>query len=614
MNYNKLLPITINYNKLPTYAIPIVIGTAGKLLITIILFTIITSCTSEHKKTGEAIIQLSYEDDITPSYYEIIEMYKKLAVHYPEAKLLEYGKTDAGKPLHLFVISSDKDFNPVSIRKNNKRIVLINNGIHPGEPCGIDASLQFADDILRNKNGMAKYLKNTVVCIIPVYNVGGCLNRSAWHRTGQTSPKECGYRGNAKNLDLNRDFVKMDTENAKAFATIFRKWKPDVFLDTHTTNGSEHKYTITLIPVQPDYFPKVLSDFFRNKMIPALYEKMAEGDYEMIPYVSYRNRSVKKGIYLDVQTPRFSTGYVSLFNTLGFMTENHVYKNFSDRVKSANNFIRALVEFTSENGEEISKKRKLANQELIRQTEFALDYAVDTNRFDTITYRGYEAEIGISPVTGVERFGFNKNKAFEAEIPFYQYYYPTKIIIKPEMYIIPQAWSEVIDRLKINDIEMFPLSKDTILEVEVYYFVDHENSIRAYNGHHSHRNIKLHPEMQKVQFFEGDYVIPLNQESNKYIVELLEPEGHDSFFRWNFFDPCLESREYFSSYGFEGNAQKYLDKHPEFKAKFEKKKKEDKEFASNHRAQLGYIYYNTEWADERHNRYPVARIIKIDDL
>ncbi|MCD4679200.1 MAG: hypothetical protein K8S00_02315 [Bacteroidales bacterium] len=577
------------------------------LALTVLIY-VLSSCSETKKKSTHDLIQLKYDEDYTPTYYEVIEMYTKLADFYPVADLLEYGKTDIGKPLHLFVISSDGDFDAASIRKKNKRIVMINNGIHPGEPCGIDASLQFADDILRNKESLADVLVNTVICIIPVYNIGGCLDRSAWHRTGQTSPKKCGYRGNARNLDLNRDFVKMDTENAKSFAGIFHIWKPDVFLDTHTTNGSEHQYAITLITANPVVLPDVLGDFYYNKMIPDLYKKMAEGEYEMIPYVGFFKRKPEQGIANLVSPPRFSTGYVSLFNTLGFLSENHVYKKYSDRVRSAYNFIIALVEFTHENNEVIAEKRAAANEITKNQKEFALTFRLDTNEYKLINFKGYESDMEISLVTGVERFGYDTDRPFQKEIPFYDHALPENFVTSPKMYIIPQAWSEVIERMKLNKINMFRLSKDTALQLEVYYITEHENSSKAYNGHWFHNKVEYTTEQQLIKYYEGDYVILLNQESNKYIVSMLEPKAKDSFFRWNFFDPCLESREYFSSYGFEKNAKRYLQEHPEFNAEFERKRKEDKEFASNHRKQLAYIYYNSEWADKRFNRYPVGRI------
>jgi len=146
-----------------------------------------------------ALLKLKYEENYTPTYSEVIEMFQLLDKNYDNAVLLEKGLTDSGKPLHLFIINNEPEFNPDKIREQGKSILLINNGIHPGEPEGIDASLEFADDMLRNKDGMAKLLEKTVVIIIPVYNIGGHLNRSAYNRSGQTTPYETGFRGNEQN-------------------------------------------------------------------------------------------------------------------------------------------------------------------------------------------------------------------------------------------------------------------------------------------------------------------------------------------------------------------------------------------------------------------------------
>ncbi len=587
-----------------------------KLFITLLALALLSACDSGRNSNpnGDPLVDLKFEENETVTYYEAIEWYQKLADHYPEAKLLSYGLTDAGKPLHLFVMSKDRDFDPESVKKDGKRVVLINNGIHPGEPEGIDASIWFADDVLRNHDGMRAMLNNTVICIIPVYSIGGCLNRSAYHRSGQTTPAEAGHRGNAKNLDLNRDFAKMDTKNAEAFTEIFRAWNPDTFLDTHTTNGSDHQYVITLIAYQPDGLPAALGSFFRDKMIPYLYEHMEKTGYELIPYVNYLNESPKDGISLDIQPPRFSTGYAGLFNTLGFMTENHIYKDFPDRVKSVYHFLDALVSFTEENGEEIARLREQANEEVRDQDEFVIDWKPDTTQFDMIRFKGYEGEVDISPVTGLRRFGYNREKPYDTMVPFFDHHLPVKTVKAPEYYILPQAWDEVVERMKINKVKMYRLTEDISLEVEQYLITDVESSRWKYNWHHYHDKVTVEPRNETVDFYAGDYVIPVNQEANKYIVEMLEPEATDSFFRWNFFDPVLERREYYSSYGFEENALKYLEQHPEFKKQWEEAVKNDPELAGNHRAQLGYIYENSEWADNRVNRYPVARVTETVDL
>jgi len=555
------------------------------------------------------LLKLKYEENYTPTYDEVIEMYKLLDSHYENATLIEEGKTDIGKPLHLFIINNEPVFDLDKIREQGKSVLLINNGIHPGEPEGIDASLQFADDILRNKNGMKKWLDNTVILIIPVYNIGGHLNRSAYNRSNQTTPYETGFRGNAKNLDLNRDFTKCDSENARSINKIFNEWDPDVFLDTHTTNGSDHQYSVTLITPFPDYFPPVQEQFLRSRMIPELFEKMDEGEYKLTPYVNWINHDPLAGILLWQDSPRYSSGYASLFNCYGMMTENHVYKVFSDRVKSCYQFITTLSEFTSENSKKIISSRQQGKEELLEMKTYPISYKLDTTQYIPFTFDGYEPSDNIiDKVTGLPRFGYDRSKPFSKEIPYYNVYNTVEEITIPEYYVLPQGWTEVIERLKLNGIQLMPLKNDTILEVTVDYIDEYASPKQPFNGHYFHNKVTTHSETQQIKYYAGDQLIPVRQDKIKYILEMLEPKAMDSFFRWNFFDSVLDQREYFSSYGFEENALKYLEDHPEFKKKFEEKRKSDKEFAADHRAQLGYIYNNTEWAEKTYKRYPVAKI------
>ena len=194
-----------------------------------------------------AQVELNYQNNETVTWQEAIDMYQWLDEQYEDARLLEIGQTDAGRPLHLFVIDRGRYFSPEQIRESGKNILFINNGIHPGEPCGVDASLKLACDLLSGEDSCARYLDNTVVVIVPILNVGGALMRGSFHRANQNGPKEHGFRGNARNLDLNRDFIKLDSKNTRFLVPQLRSWEPDIFVDTHTSNGADYPYTLTLI-------------------------------------------------------------------------------------------------------------------------------------------------------------------------------------------------------------------------------------------------------------------------------------------------------------------------------------------------------------------------------
>ncbi len=559
----------------------------------------------------QPLLHLKYEENYTPLYDEVIEMYKVLDRNYDNAILIEKGNTDNGKPLHLFVINNEPVFNPAEIREQGKTVLLINNGIHPGEPEGIDASLWFADDILRNKDGLAELLKNTVIIIVPVYNIGGHLNRSAYNRSGQTTPYETGFRGNAKNYDLNRDFVKADSQNTLSFYEIFREWNPDVFLDTHTTNGSDHQYSITLISPSPARFPKVLQDYIQDNFVPALFDGMKKGAYELIPYVDFIYDDPRKGMSLFQGSPRYSNEFATLFHCLGMVTENQIYKAYPDRVKSCYQFINVLAKYTSEKSETIKAKRVQGIRESMAITDFPVAFRLDTTTFRMIEFKGYEAlKNQVSPVTGVERFGYDTSRPYTDSVRYFDHWIPVETVKVPEYYILPRGYKEITERFDLLGIRYSVLEKDSVINVTVDYIDNFASSPRPSNGHYYHNEVVTHSEKQKMQYYKGDLIIPVRQEKIKYILETLEPKAEDSYFRWNFFDNILDQREYFSSYGFEENALKYLNEHPKFKAEFEKKRKEDPEFAKNHRAQMAWIYSNSEWLEKTWKRYPAGKIFK----
>lgn len=564
----------------------------------------------------EALLSLRYEENYTPTYDEIIGMYRLLDTHYENAVLIEKGLTDSGKPLHLFVINNKPDFDPESVRKQGKAVLLINNGIHAGEPAGIEASLQFADDLLRNQAGMAAMLEDLVVVIIPVYNIGGLLNRSAFNRANQTTPYETGFRGNAGNLDLNRDFTKCDSENARSFTAIFHEWNPDVLLDTHTTNGSDHQYSITLIPPQPDSYPAVQGEFIREDMLTALYGLMQESDYELIPYVDWFYDDPREGIQMTQESPRYSSGFARMFHSYGMITENLIYKPYPDRVKSTYWFIRSLSRYMAEKAAEIIASRKQGVTETRALKQYPLHYTLDSAQYIQIEFKGYEFIADQkSKVTGLPIAGYDTSAPFTDSIRYYDRFKAVEYVKVPEYYLVPQAWKRVTELLESNGIECFRLEKDTVLEAEFDYITDFTSPDRPYNGHFYHDEVVTVKEVQQVSYFAGDYVIPVRQEKMAYLIEMLEPRATDSFFRWNFFDAILDSREYFSPYGFEENALKYLNDHPDFKKKFDKMRMDDPLLAKDHNAQLSWIYNNSEWAEKSWRRYPVGRIFQeLQDL
>jgi len=539
---------------------------------------------------------------------ELIQAYRHLSTNSSVVSLLGVGKSDVGKPIHLVVIAKDGDFTREKARKNRKSILLINNGIHAGEACGIDASVELARKLSNPKHELHQMLDSVVVLIIPVYNVGGMLNRGSFSRANQNGPEEHGFRGNAKNLDLNRDFIKLDSRNAKTFTKLFRAWDPDIFIDTHTTNGSDHQYTLTLINSQKDKLNPVLSQFARQNMVPAFYKAMEQKGMDMIPYVYNYKSSPDQGIKAFLETPRYSSGYASLFDCFSFITEAHVYKPFGQRVQHTLGFLETAVVYSAENSNAIQQKRSEAKQYTKTQENFTLEWELDTSKIEEISFNGYQTVTRKSELTEQEMMFYNRADSFSEMIPYYNSF-KTKIQVeKPKFYIVPQAYEQVIERLLLNDVRVREMERDSLVSVHVYYIKDYSSPKTPYEGHFLHTNIEVEKRPEQVQLYKGDYWIEVNQESNKYIVETLEPQSVDGFFAWNFFDGILQQKEWFSDYSFEPKAIQFLKENPEVEAEFENKKSTDASFAANSWAQLYFIYKKSPYYEKTVNRFLVYRI------
>ena len=542
----------------------------------------------------------------TPTYHEIIAWWKSLDAQAPNVKMVTMGATDAGYPLHLVLVSDSKDFEPASLRRKNKRIILINNGIHPGEPDGIDASMLLVRDIVQKKIVLPA---NIVLAIIPVYNIGGCLNRSAFYRVNQNGPQEFGFRGNSQNLDLNRDFIKCDSKEARSFAEIFHYCDPDVFVDNHVSNGADYQHVMTLISSQHNKLGGAMGEYMNREFEPGLYRSMKEKGYDLIPYVNSFSDTPKNGWPEFLEGPRYSSGYASLWHTFAFVPETHMLKPYEQRVQATYRLMESFIEFTSTNSQRIREVREQAKQSVRHQAVFPISWVLDRNRFSEVLFKGFEAGQKRSEISGLSRLYYDQAKPYETKVKFYNSYEVKTSVKKPVAYILPQGWWKVVDLLKVNKVKMVAIPKDTLIEVEAYHIDGYNSSPRQFEGHHMNTDIVVSSSTKKIPFRKGDYFIPMNQVANRFLVEVLEPHAPDSYFAWNYFDGILGQKEGYSNYAFEETAAELLKNNPGLKAKLDDRRRADTAFANNGGAQLNFIYQHSPFYEPAHMNYPVYRVI-----
>lgn len=535
------------------------------------------------------------------TYEECISFYQLLDSNSDKIEMKTMGLTDSGKPLHIVVFSENNNFT----FNQNKAVLLVNNGIHPGEPDGIDATMMLMRDLA---NAKIKIPKNTIVVAIPVYNIDGMLNRNSFSRANQNGPEAYGFRGNGRNYDLNRDFIKSDTRNSRSFQEIFHTVNPDVFLDNHVSNGADYQYVFTCIATQHERLGEKLGNFFKNEMYPEMVKDMQKKKIDVVPYVNVHSTTPDKGFEQFTDTPRYATGYTTLFNTLGFVPETHMLKPYKDRVKTTYEFMVTAINYTDANWEKIKQLRKDNLESFKAGKQYPLHWTIDSTKVSYMDFKGYEGGYKPSDISGKDRLYYDRSKPFTKKIPFYGNYKPTKFVSIPKYYVIPQGQWEIIELLKLNNIEMTQIIKNETIEVEIYKIENYQTSKNAYEGHYGHYNTTVSKSVEKMEFRTGDYKISTNQSGVKYLLETLEPEAIDSYFNWNFFDAILQQKEGYSAYVFEDVAIQILAENPTLKQEFETKKQTDKAFAENGGDQLYWVYKHSKYFEKEFLRYPVFRI------
>ncbi|WP_343487793.1 M14 family metallopeptidase [Allomuricauda sp. d1] len=542
----------------------------------------------------------------TATYTETIDFYLALAREFPEINIQSIGQTDIGLPLHMVTFNAEGSFNFQKIRQG-KTIILINNGIHPGESDGIDATMLLYRDLA---TGNLKSPENVVLVTIPVYNIGGALNRNSTSRANQNGPESYGFRGNAQNYDLNRDFIKADTKNAASFAQIFHLVKPDIFIDNHVSNGADYQYTLTHLFTQHNKLGGDLGEYIDLNLKPALEQSLSEKDWPVTPYVNVFNRPPETGFSQFMDWPRYSTGYTTLWNTLGMMVETHMLKPYKERVEGTYELMASMVQIADAGHENIKKLRKESNQKLSELNQYHLNWQLDSTRTSTLQFLGYEADTVLSEVTGLNRLTYDRKKPITKEVTYYNHYVPADTIKVPAAYLIKKGWHEVIKRLEQNEIDFYRLEADTTLQVESYRIKNYQTTNTAYEGHYPHYGTSVDATVKEVTFHEGDFVVPAEQAGLRYLLETLEPAAVDSFFNWNFFDSILQQKEGFSPYIFEDVALKLLKENKNLRDSFLLRKQTDEPFSKSWYAQLDWVYKNSENYEKAHLQYPVYRILK----
>ncbi len=533
----------------------------------------------------------------TTTYAEMVQYYDQLAEKFPAITVEKFGQDDNGEPIRVVVFSNSPD--------EDAPVILINNGIHPGEPDGIDATMMLMRDLATGKVKPAKIK----VVAIQAYNISGMLRRGSYSRANQNGPEQYGFRGNARNYDLNRDFIKADTENAKAFQQIFRHYQPIYFIDNHVSNGADYQYLFSYISTNRERLGTALAGYFNETMQPALLKQLEKQKILTVPYINVHGDTPESGFAAFMDSPRYATGYTTLFNTPGTVVETHMLKPYADRVRATYQYNLHSVLYTDAHAQEIRNSIAKNSAQYLPGKKYTLQWKTDSTHTQQIDFKGFEAGQKPSNVSGEPRLYYDRTKPFTRKVTFFDRYLPTREVVIPEYYVVPQSERKVLEHLRRNRIQLKTLSRDSLIQVQEYRIAGYNTVKQPYEGHYLHYDTRTSAAMREVLFRQGDVLVSTRQPGVKYLLETLEPEATDSFFNWNFFDAVLGQKEYFSPYVFEDTAADLLQHDANLRKQFEAAKAADAELAKSGSAQLEWLYRHSPYYEGTVGLYPVYRVL-----
>jgi murein tripeptide amidase MpaA len=569
----------------------------------------------------------------TPDYATTVAYIERIAsAHSGTVRIENFGKTGEGRDLKIVIVSKDGVFDPVTIRASGRAILLVQNSIHSGEMDGKDACLALLRDIVQNQ-ALAKLLEKVVLVFVPVYNIDGHERRSPYSRINQRGPALSGWRANATNINLNRDYMKADGPETRALLRMFHRWMPDFFVDNHVTDGADFQYDVTFVlDVTPNVFPAT-ADWLRDSVTPELVRRVDATGHLAFPNAIFLKDEAdpSQGLAFPDNPPRFSTGLMILENRPGLLVEMHMLKDYKTRVTGTYEVLRALLEILNQGSTALialNREADRAAAELgsgsVRNVPYPLCLE-SSGEITQVPFRGNEFTRGPSEISGTMAIRYNP-KPWNVTLPMD---FGARVAISvalPAGYIIPPQWTSVIDVLEVHGVTLKRTSEAWTGKVERYRCTGmrwpaepFEGRFPILRGGNVERRIgefgKCTLSSESLTFPAGSAVVPLNQRLSKVAIHWLEPEAPDSALRWGFFHPIFEQKEHGDAYVLEELGREELAKSPSLKAEFEHRVQTDPHFAADPSARLEFFYDRSPWwLANRIGEYPVGRLISLDGL
>jgi murein tripeptide amidase MpaA len=547
----------------------------------------------------------------TPRYDETMAWLRDVVGDHPWVRIRDFGTSAQGRALPLVVIASDGEFTPEAALASGKEIVLIQAAIHPGENEGKDVLMALVRDLVVHGRHQDA-LDHLILLLIPIFNVDGHERFGPYNRINQNGPEAMGWRATAQNLNLNRDFIKADAPEMRAWLRLFHSWQPDLLVDMHNTNGADYQYEMTWAWERAPTIHPQLEDWQREVFAGRVQPALEARGWKLFPYFSMVDGTdLRRGITHGASNPRFSVGYAAVANRAGILLETHMLKDFRTRVAVNTDLLTEMLKAMAARPGALRRAVRAAEAATTarpRETKVEVPVAyglAETTR--EVDFLGYDDTRSASEISGAIQVQYHPDRPLRFKVPMRDELTVTASASVPAGWLVPAEWSGVIERLALHGIESRQLDRPATVEGETTRFDGVEWAPRPFEGRHSITKLEGRVVRETLEVAPGSVLVPAAQANGGLALHLLEPAAPDSLIRWGFFDAIFEEKEYAEPRVMEAMARDLLAKDPALKVAFMEKLR-DPAFAGDARARLRFFYERTPYFDQALNRYPVLRL------
>ncbi len=554
----------------------------------------------------------------TSSYDETMAFLRKVEAAAPGIiRVTDFGRSGQGRALPLVIVSSDGAFTPEAAAAAGKPVLLLQSCIHPGEVDGKVATLMILRDIALGRR--PELVEAATVLFAPIHNADGHEHVSPYHRANQNGPEEGqGYRTTTMGIDLNRDFLQLQSPEARAMAALLNTWEPHLHVDNHVTNGSDHAWVLTwLVAEAPQLAPSL--DAWVAEHLPEVLDRTGAAGHPNGPYVNLVSRSDPAvGMIWNVARPRYSSGYFPLRNRPSILIEMHAHKPFRDRIAANRVFMEELILEAGRAGGALIAAVAAADagtaalgEAAAEPSEIVVCWDVE-DEGEIITWPAYDWSFEDSLITGGSRPVFRPGEVREVELRWRHLQAPALTLPRPRGYLVAAGWPQIEKVVAGHGLRAWRITEPAVLEVETVRLADPTFADTSYQGVVMVEDFETSRQAETRRIAANSLWIPADQPGFEIAVQLFEPEAPDSLLRWGALSSVFERKIYIGLDVLEGLAREML-RDDEIRTSWQAAL-EDPEFAASWSARYLWWYQRTPYWDESVGLLPVFRVMAAPEL